>query len=102
MEHRDEILKEIVGSCWSQSAIHIAVNKKLIADISNQTKISHAIVLADTSNCFDCVAYLILALTCKYFKLADSYIQTFFDTIQNMKMYLMIAHSLSNIFYTGS
>ena len=35
IEDRNKIPREIVGGCYSQSAIHIAVNKKLIADISN-------------------------------------------------------------------
>ena len=73
-----------------------------MVDILNQTKIPHMIVLANASNYFDYVAHLVLALTCKHFRLIDSYIQTFFNTIQNMKMCLMIAHSLSDTFYTES
>ena len=35
LEVRDSILYEIVGGHRSQSAIHIAINKKLMADIAN-------------------------------------------------------------------
>ena len=74
MEHRQEIPREIVGSRCSQSVIHIAVNKKLIADISNQVKTLYAIVSADASNCFDQVAHPISALSCMYFGLKENYI----------------------------
>ena len=67
MEHRQEISREIVGGCCSQSAIYIGINKKLIADISNQVKTPYAIVSANASNCFDWVVHLILALVCMYF-----------------------------------
>jgi len=35
IEDRNETPREIIGSHHSQSAIHITVNKKLIANISN-------------------------------------------------------------------
>ena len=35
MEKRDKILYEIVGWRCLQSAIHITINKKIIADITN-------------------------------------------------------------------
>ena len=53
MKQRDEILKEIVGERRSQSAIYIAINKRLVADILNQTKQLYAIISADALNYFD-------------------------------------------------
>ena len=102
MEDRNEIPREIVGSRHSKLIIYITVNKKLMADISNQSKTPHAIVSADTSNCFNRVAYLISALSCMHFSLKENYIQTFFETIQNIKMYLLTTHGLSDTYYTGS
>ena len=53
IEYRNEILREIVGGRRSQSTIYIVINKKIIADITNQLKLSHLIISMDTSNCFD-------------------------------------------------
>ena len=74
MEDRNKIPREIVGSHRSQSAIHITVNKKLIADISNQSETPYAIVSSDASNYFDRVAHQILALSCIHFGLKENYI----------------------------
>ena len=78
------------------------VNKKLITNISNQSKIPYAIILADASNYFDRVTHLILALSCMHFGLKENYIQTFFEMIQNMKMYLLTTHGLSDTYYMDS
>ena len=69
MERKNEILRKIIGGQKSQSVIHIAISKKIIVDISNQSKQPHVIISVDTSNYFDWVAYLILVLTCQYFEL---------------------------------
>ena len=37
-----------------------------------------------------------------HFGLKENYIQTFFETIQNMKMYLLTTHGLSDTYYMGS
>ena len=59
--------------------MHIAINKKLMVDISNQSKTPHTIISVDTSNYFDWVAYLISAMTCLYFSLPLDYIYAFFQ-----------------------
>ena len=70
-------------------------------DIANQVKISHAIISIDASNYSNRIAYLISAITCKYFGLMESYITTFFSIFQNMQICLLVAYGLSNNFYTG-
>ena len=79
----------------------MAVNKKLIVDISNQTKLLNATISADASNYFDRVIYLFAGLTCQYFRLERNYVQIFFCMIEEMKMYLLTSFRVSNHFYTG-
>ena len=62
IEVRDSILHEIVGGCRSQLAIHIAINKKLIANIANQSKTSHTIISADASNFYGYIAHSLASL----------------------------------------
>ena len=81
MKYKNKILREIIGSYISQSAIHIVINNMIIADIANQSKLLHVIISADASNYFNRVAHQILAITCHYFSLPHNYISTFFDTI---------------------
>ena len=53
LEKKYLIPYKIVGGLKGQSAIHGALNKKLIADISNQTKCSSVIISTDTINCYN-------------------------------------------------
>ena len=53
LEKNNLIPAEILGGRWSQSAIHVALNKKLIADIANQIKTPIIVISADTTNCYD-------------------------------------------------
>ena len=101
MELNNKIPREIVKGRRSQSAIYIIINKKLMVDISNQLKKPHAIVSVNALNCFDRVAHPISAMLCSYFGLQSMYISTFFQTIQNIEMYLMTSYGISESFYTG-
>ena len=69
IEERNDISYEIVEGKRSQSAMHIEIDKKLIANIAHQAKTLYAIVSADVSNCFDRVAYPISAIICWHFGL---------------------------------
>ena len=40
-------------------------------------------------------------MICQHFGLPIDFVTTFFDTIQNIQMYLMIVYGLSNNFYSG-
>ena len=53
LETQDIILKEFIRGRCRQSAICVAINKKLLACIANQIKRLHATISADASNCFD-------------------------------------------------
>ena len=102
MKQMQEIPREIVGGCHSQLVIHIIINKKLIADISNQSKTPHTIVSADASNYFDHIAHPITSMACHRFGLPLSYLIILFKTIQSMNMFLTTAHKLSTTSYSGT
>ena len=67
LEKNDLILVEILGGRQSQSAIHVALNKKLIADIANQIKTPTIVISADTTNFYDQVAHPFASLTAQNF-----------------------------------
>ena len=53
LEATASIPQEIIGGRRSQSATHLALDKKLIADISNIRKVPTVTICADTTNCYD-------------------------------------------------
>ena len=57
LETQDIIPKEYIRERRRQSAIHMAINKKLLADITNQIKKLYTTMCIDISNCFDRVAH---------------------------------------------
>jgi len=50
LEAMSSILQEIIGGRRSQAATHLALNKKLIADISNIRKVPTVTICADATN----------------------------------------------------
>ena len=69
LEKRNLMLREIIRGRRNQSTLHIALNKKLIVDISNQSKILYAIASANTFNYFNYIMHLIIGLICQFFRL---------------------------------
>ena len=63
------ILFEVIGNRRRQSSIHIALNKKLVADISNQTKKPTVVISTNTANCYDRIDHLFTSMSCKYSRL---------------------------------
>lgn len=62
LELKDEIPSEIIRGYRNQSAIHLALSKKLIADISNMQKLSVVTVCADATNCCNLIAHSFASL----------------------------------------
>ena len=75
------IPKEIIGSRRVKSAIQLAVNKKLISNITNQWKKPFIIISADASNYFDCIAHPITSIVYQHFGLPLPYLLSMFKTI---------------------
>jgi len=81
LEKKASIPREIMDNRQGKLAIYVALNKKLLVDIANQTKRSCIIISTDTSNSFNRVAYSIAGIVCHYFGLPIEYTVTFFTTI---------------------
>ena len=96
------IPKEIIKDRRGQSAIYITINKKLMADTANQTKLLYAIISANTLNYFDRVAHPFASLTYLHFGLSPNYVKTFFQIIEEIKMYLMTLYGVLKLYYTDS
>ena len=101
LEEYNMIPREIIGGWRGMAAIQIAINKKLQVYIVNQNKLLSIIISTDALNYFDRVAHPTVGMICQYFGLPINFVTTFFNTIQNIQMYLMIAYGLSNNFYSG-
>ena len=57
IEAENAIPMEIIGGRRSQAATHLALDKKLIADIANVRKLPTITICADATNCYDRVAH---------------------------------------------
>ena len=55
---QDKVISaEVIRGRRGQSSTYIALNKKIIADISNQTKKPSVVISADTTNCYNRIAH---------------------------------------------
>ena len=102
LEASNSILYKVIRGRREQSLIHIALNKKLVYDISNQLKKHSVVVSADAANCYDRIAHLIASQACQHFEVQLEYLLVLFSTIQIIKMYLRTSFGLSEGFYTDS
>ena len=101
LEATSSIPQKIIGGRRSQVATHLALSKKLIADISNIRKVPTVTICADATNCYDRVAHYFASLCSQYFGLEICYLLILFRTIQNMKMHLRTAFGVSSSSYTS-
>ena len=79
----------------------MVINKKLLADIANQIKLLHVTNSVDVSNYFDRVTYLFVGMVFQYFGLLVDFVISFFNTIQEIRMYLITVFRTSTQFYIG-
>ena len=92
--------QEIIGGRRSQAATHLALTKKLIADISNIRNLPTVTACADATNCYNRVAHPYDSLCSQYFGMDICYLLVLFKEIQNMKMHLRTAFGVSSSLYT--
>ena len=64
IEKKQQISYEIIGGRRGYSALHIALNKKLVSDIANQYKAPIVVISLDTTNYYNKIAHPITSLTC--------------------------------------
>ena len=88
LEAANAIPPELIGGRRSQSAIHLALNKKLIADIADVRKLPMIAICADATNCYDRVAHPFASIYSQCFGLELSYLIVIFKAMQSMKMFL--------------
>ena len=79
---------EVIGVRQSQAATHLALDKKLISDITNVRKLPMITICANTTNCYDRVAHPFASMCTQYFRVELSYLVVLFRAIQSMKMFL--------------
>ena len=65
LEANNAIPMEVIGGRRSQAATHLALDKKLIADIANVRKLPMITICADATNCYDRVAHSFCHFMCK-------------------------------------
>ena len=81
LERNNIIPSEIIGGGKSQSAPHVALNKKLIADISNQIKLPSIIISTDATNCYNRVVHPFASLAAQHFSVELYYIRVLLTVI---------------------
>ena len=101
LEEAEAILVEIIGGRRSQVATHLALSKKLIADIANVRKSPIITICTDRTNCYDKVAHPFASLYAQYFGLEISHLAVSFRAMQSIKVFLRTLHDLSQNAYTG-
>ena len=69
LERTNSIPYEIIGERRGQSSLHVALNKKLVCDISNQQKQPMVVISANASNCYDRITHPIASQACQHFGL---------------------------------
>lgn len=101
LEESGMIPIEIIGGRRSQAATHLALNKKLIADIANVRKLPMIAICANATNCYDRVAHPFASLCAQYFGLEISYLAVLFRATQRMKIFLRTSYGISQTSYSG-
>ena len=95
MVSRLEISKQLPEELYARKeteAIEVALNRTLLSDISRQTKTNLTIAGADVAYCYDCVAHPFASLACRKVGMPKNITKSFFETIQDMEMYLRTGH----------
>ena len=82
--------------------MHVALNKKLILDISNQKKTPSIVISVDAINYCNRIMHFFVSLSSRFFGLELEYLLILFQSIQLMKMYLRTAFRILSKFYSGS
>ena len=78
LEAMNVIPMEIIGGRRSQAATHLALDKKLISDITNMRKLPMITICADATNCYDRVVHPFASLYAQYFRLDLLYLVILF------------------------
>ena len=100
LEVSSSVPQEITGCRRLQADTHLALGKKLIADVSNTRKLPTTTTCVDATNGYDRVTHPYASLYSQCFGIDILYLLVLFKTIQSMKMYLRTAFGVSTSFYS--
>lgn len=81
LEHSKEIPIEIIGRRRTQAEICLALNNKLISDITNIRKLLAVAICVDPADYYDRVAHPFAGLSAQYFRLEVPYLLVLFKAI---------------------
>ena len=101
MEEHDIIPKEQFGSRQQHSAIEVAINRRILMDISRQTHQTLGIIGADAANCYDRVVHSYASMMSRSWGMPQAPLHTMFSTIQQMKMKVRTGYGESTLQYGG-
>jgi hypothetical protein len=85
----------------SHAAIEVALNRRLVSDISRQSRLPTAIMGADAAHCYDRIGHVFSILACLWAGIPLCSAQALFRPIQNMKVFIRTGYGDSDIFYGG-
>ena len=78
LEKHNLIPMEVVGGRKSQAEVHVAMNKKLMVDISNQVKTMSVVISANATKYYDRVAHTFASLMAQHFGVNIDYVMALF------------------------
>jgi hypothetical protein len=105
MMHRAEsnrwIPPEIYGGRKNHEAIEVALNHRLLTNISRQRRMPIAVTLVDAQTCYDRMAHSIASITAQGWQVDPKAIVAMLITIQGMKFFLRTAFGDSSTYFGG-
>ena len=91
---------EVISRRRPQAMTHLALKKKIIANIANVLNLPTATICADVMNCYNRVAHIFASLCAQYFRLEIIPLTILFRAIQSMKMFLQTLHGTLTNYYS--
>jgi len=82
--------------------LQVSLTHTLMADITRQSWATLAVALVDFHTCYDSIAHLPSSITCQHLGAPHLVLETIFSTIQNMKIFLHMAHRDLSSYYGGT
>ena len=102
LEQEGALADEQFGSRKQRSSIEVALNRRLLSDISRQQRKTVAIAGVDAAHCYDRVAHPFAIMACRAIGVPKAIMQTIFSAVQQMKMRVRTAFGESTEWYGGN
>ena len=102
LEESQAFEEEQYGSRRQRSSIEVALNRRLLSDLSRQKRRPIAIAGVDAAHCYDRVAHPFAVLACRAVGVKQCVVHTIFSAVQRMKMKVRTAFGESDDWYGGT